>query len=614
MNLLTLEHITKSYTERILLNDASFYVLEGEKIGVIGTNGCGKSTLLKIIAGLEEADAGSVVKANHVIIRYLAQNPQFKETDTVLESVCGPNRTKENEWSIESDAKAMLTKLGITSFDANVSILSGGQKKRLALVGALLSEADILILDEPTNHLDHKMTDWLEEELIKWRGTLIMVTHDRYFLDSVSNRIVEIEKGNIYSYSGNYSMYLELKEQREEMELATERKRQSILRKDREWMMRGARARSTKQKAHIQRYEDLLNQEGIKIDAKLEMGSVSSRMGKMTIELKDVSFSYDEKEIIKKFSYIFLKQDRVGFIGANGCGKTTLMKLIGQKLLPTDGEILVGQTIKIGYYTQEILDKKEHKQLGLEYMDPSMRVIDYIKNTAEFVKTDEGSISASKMLERFLFPAAEQYNKIEKLSGGEKRRLHLLRILMEAPNVLILDEPTNDLDINTLSILEDYLDSFDGIVIMVSHDRYFLDRCVRRIFAFEEVGNIIQYEGGYTEYSIKRDAIEEQEEQRTPQKEVKKETEKGKWNTNRKLKFSYKEEREYETIDQDIHAIESRLEEIEQLSIVHARDFVELAKLQTEKEELELSLEIKMERWIYLEDLATRIKEENEAM
>ena len=496
MNILSLENITHSYTERKLFDEASFYLHEGEKVGIIGINGTGKSTLLKIMAGLEIPDEGQVIKAANMMIHYLPQNPIFNEEDTVLESVQNMIHHHANEDELVK-AKAMMTRLGITDFEQKTSELSGGQRKRLALVSVLITPCDILILDEPTNHLDSEMAEWLENQLRGFRGALVMVTHDRYFLDSVTNRIIELDKGKIYSYNEKYSGFLERKAEREASAKASERKRQSILRKEIEWMQRGARARSTKQKAHIQRYENLKNQKGIVQDEKIELSSIKSRMGKTTIELENISKAYDCKVLINDFSYNFLKGDRVGFVGKNGCGKTTLMKIIDGRIEPDSGSVNIGQTIKIGCYTQEI---ENNKEAGIAYMNPDDKVIDYIKNTAEFVRTEEGLVSASVMLERFLFEPSQQYSKIEKLSGGEKRRLNLLRVLMEAPNVLILDEPTNDLDIETMTILEDYLDSFDGIVITVSHDRYFLDRVVRRIFSFEENGVIDQYEGGYTDY------------------------------------------------------------------------------------------------------------------
>ena len=599
MNILTAEHLKKSYTERLLFDDANFYLHEGEKVGILGINGTGKSTLLKILAGMEEPEEGKVVLANHVVLRYLPQHPVFKEGQTVLEAVLDVHKGDDTLYNLEADAKTMMTKLGITDFAQPVEQLSGGQKKRLALVAALVAPADILVLDEPTNHLDNAMADWLEEFLKKWRGALIMVTHDRYFLDSVTNRIVEIDKGKIYSYETNYSGFLQLKADREASAQATERKRQSILRVELEWMMRGARARSTKQKAHIQRYENLKAQEAPKVDAKIEISSVSSRMGRTTIELDNLSKSYGDKVLFKDFTYYFLKNDRIGFLGANGCGKTTLMKVIAGQIEPDEGTVTVGQTVKIGYYTQEIA---QDKSAGIAYMDPNMRVIDYIKQTAEYVMTEDGRVTASKMLERFLFPPEEQYNFIGKLSGGEKRRLNLLRVLMEAPNVLILDEPTNDLDVTTLTILEDYLDHFDGIVITVSHDRYFLDRIVKRIFAFDGKGNLRQHEGGYTEYAARIAAETSEEEVKTPVKKGVDTRVKEK-----KLKFTYKEQKEYETIESDIAALEEKIEELESSMSKFARDFVKLNQITKEKEEAEALLEEKMDRWMYLEELKAKI-------
>lgn len=599
MNILTAEHLKKSFTEKLLFDDASFYLHEGEKVGILGINGTGKSTLLKILAGMEEPEEGKVVLANHVVMRYLPQHPVFKEGQTVLEAVLDVHKGDETLYNLEADAKTMMTKLGITDFNQPVEQLSGGQKKRVALVAALVAPADILILDEPTNHLDNAMADWLEEFLKKWRGALIMVTHDRYFLDSVTNRIVEIDKGKIYSYETNYSGFLKLKSEREASALATERKRQSILRVELEWMMRGARARSTKQKAHIQRYENLKNQEAPKFDAKIEISSVSSRMGRTTIELDSLSKSYGDKVLFRDFTYYFLKNDRIGFLGPNGCGKTTLMKVIAGMIPPDEGTVTVGQTVKIGYYTQEIT---QDPSAGIAYMDPKMRVIDYIKQTAEYVTTEDGKVSASKMLERFLFPPEEQYNFIGKLSGGEKRRLNLLRVLMEAPNVLILDEPTNDLDVTTLTILEDYLDHFDGIVITVSHDRYFLDRIVKRIFAFDGKGNLRQHEGGYTEYAQRIAAEEPQITEKAPAKKGVDTRVKEK-----KLKFTYKEQRDYETIEAEIASLEEKIETLENSMGNYSSDFVKLNEIMKEKEEAEALLEEKMDRWMYLEELKAKI-------
>lgn len=620
MNLLSLENITKAYTERVLLDGASFFLQEGEKVGIIGINGTGKSTLLKLAAGLEEPDTGSCTKANHVVIRYLPQTPEFDDSCTVWEHV-EKKISESTQWDMEGEAKSMLRTLGIVRLEQKISELSGGQRKRLALAEILMQPCDILVLDEPTNHLDHAMAAWLEDYLKRWRGSLIMVTHDRYFLDSVSNRIVEIDKGKIYSYDTNYSGFLELKAQREEMEAATERKRQSILRVELEWVKRGARARSTKQKARLERYEEMKNQHGPQSDGQVSMSSITTRMGNTTIEIDGISKSYGGHTFIRDFSYIFLKNDRVGFVGTNGCGKTTLMKLLAGREEPDSGSIKVGQTIRIGYYSQEIETSKE---AGIAYMDPKMRVIDYIRETAEFVRTEDGLISASAMLERFLFPPQAQYSLIGKLSGGERRRLNLLRVLMESPNVLILDEPTNDLDISTLTILEDYLDHYQGIVIVVSHDRYFLDRTVNRIFAFEAGGVLRQYEGGYTDYALKagesaqcnlsvQDGIISSAAGGTEGADTGSEAggraayENYRANRERKLKFSYKEKQEYETIEQDILDLEDKLESLDAEMAANATNSKRLSELAAEREQTEADLEHKMERWEYLEELAEKI-------
>ena len=488
MNLLTATGIVKAFTDKTLLSGVDMSVNDGEKIGVIGINGTGKSTLLKILAGLEEADNGIVVKGNQIQVRYLAQNPEFPPNCSIYDYVIKANRNIENEWMIEGEAKMILNQLGFTDYDQPIEQLSGGQKKRVALAGGLLQKCEILILDEPTNHLDSEMTGWLEDYLIKRKDAVVMVTHDRYFLDRVCTRIVEIDQTKLFSYDTNYQGFLEAKAQREDMEIASERKRKSLLRTELEWLHRGARARSTKQKAHIDRIADMMEKTGPINEEQVLMDSVSSRMGKSTIELENISKSYDRK-LIQDFTYIFLPKDRVGIVGPNGCGKTTLMKIINQKIASDSGSIKIGSTIKIGYFSQEN-----------EYMDTSLKVIDYIKETAEFLQTSDGLISASKMLERFLFDSTLQYQFIHRLSGGEKRRLYLLKILMDAPNVLVLDEPTNDLDIQTLNILEDYLDRFSGIVITVSHDRYFLDRVVDRLFVFTTEGKIQQIEGSYSEF------------------------------------------------------------------------------------------------------------------
>ncbi|MDR1772499.1 MAG: ABC-F family ATP-binding cassette domain-containing protein [Hungatella sp.] len=602
MNLLTIEHLTKSYTERLLFDDTSFSINEGEKIGLIGINGTGKSTLLRIVAGLEEPDQGTVVKGRNLDIRFLSQNPVFHEGDTILESIVRDNEGHEHVWDLESQAKAMLTRLGFADFDSKVETLSGGQRKRVALVSVLLGNTDLLVLDEPTNHLDSSMAEWLEDYLRRFRGALLMVTHDRYFLDSVTNRIVELDKGKLYNYQENYEGYLKLKAERMDMEAATERKRQSLLKVELEWMQRGARARSTKQKAHIQRYEALRDQKGIEIDQTVELDSVSSRLGRTTVELNDITKAFGEKVLMKDFSYIFLKNDRIGIIGPNGSGKSTLMKIIAGWLDPDAGTVTIGQTVKMGYFSQESED-----------MDGSVKVIDYIRDVAEYVKTKDGSISASQMLERFLFPSSVQYTTVSMLSGGEKRRLYLLRILMEAPNVLLLDEPTNDLDIQTLTILEDYLDSFPGIVVTVSHDRYFLDRVVRRIFAFEGQGQVTQYEGGFTDYQAAFQERypeglpgQEEESSKSPEASEKKGKEKSKGE--RKLKFSFKEQREWETIEEDLAALEEKIEVLDKQMGEAASDYSRLNALMEEKTEQERLLEEKMERWMYLNDLAEQIE------
>ena len=616
MNLINIENLTKSYTERKLFNGASFSLQEGEKVGIIGINGTGKTTLLKMIIGEEETDEGMVTIANHVVIRYLPQHPEFSPDKSSLDCVLEGNMTEENRWSIEGEAKAMMTRLGIKDFMQPAGQLSGGQRKRLALISVLLSSADILLLDEPTNHLDNEMADWLEEYLKKWRGALIMVTHDRYFLDSVTNRIIEIDKGLIYSYQTNYSGYLELKMARQERELSSERKRQSILRVELEWIQRGARARSTKQKAHIQRYEKLRDQQAPVQDSQVELSSISTRLGKTTVELEHIHKSYGEKKLIDDFSYIFLKGDRVGFIGPNGCGKSTLMKIIAGLIPPDSGQVIIGQTVKMGYYAQEIASQKkeQEKEVDLSYMDPKQRVIDYVKDTAEYMQTVDGAISASAMLEKFLFPPEKQYSPIGKLSGGEKKRLNLLRVLATSPNYLLLDEPTNNLDIATLTILEDYLDRYEGIVVTVSHDRYFLDRTMKRIFAFEGEGKLKQYEGGYTDYSLKKLVMKEE----TEAEQVKKTGNISKINTKesqkgqrprgpKKLKFTFQEQKDYEKIEGEIAELEEKIENLEREMAAVSTDFVKLNEIMADKESTEHLLEEKMDRWMYLEELAARI-------
>lgn len=621
MNILTADNITKAYGERRLLDGASFFLQEGEKVGIIGINGTGKSTLLKILAGMEEPDEGKVIRAQGMVVRFLPQHPSFRPEDTLIEALLRENgKTEEEATDLITDAKNMMTRLGITDFNETCGHLSGGQKKRLALISVLLTPSDILILDEPTNHLDGDMAEWLEEVLKKRKNAVIMVTHDRYFLDSVAGRIIEIDRGKIYSHETNYSGYLEEKISREEMAEAAERKRQSLLRTELAWVQRGARARSTKQKARLERYEELKNRKTESVSANVELSSVSNRMGRTTIELNHISKSYPGKELIRDFSYIFLKNDRVGFVGRNGCGKTTLMKMITGAVQPDAGDIEIGQTIKIGYYAQEC-DMPDDK-----------RVIDYIRDVAEIIDTTEGRVTAARMLEKFLFSGEDQYGLVGKLSGGEKRRLNLCRVLMEAPNVLILDEPTNDLDIATLTILESYLDTFQGIVIAVSHDRYFLDRTMKRIFAFEGDGIIRQYEGNYSDYLLRKSVEAEMLKEADgsgrnagrAEKEADKEAasaknggaegatdKKSTWDPGkRKLKFSYKEQKEYETIEQDIADMEQQIADLEASIPNYASDFVKLQEINQKTEEAKAALEEKMDRWMYLEELAAKIAEQ----
>lgn len=607
MSVINVEHISKLYGDKMILEDLSCSVDEGDKIGIIGINGTGKSTLLRIIAGEEEADEGKIIFSNGMTIGWMGQNPEFDEESSILKYVCEGKKI-EDDYGYESDAKAMLTVLELENFDEKIKNLSGGQKKRAALCKVLLQKPDILILDEPTNHLDNKMSDWLENYLKSFRGVLLMVTHDRYFLDKVTNHIWEVEGGKVYYYDENYSGYLERKAEREERELASERKRQSILRSEVKWVMRGARARSTKQKARLERFEQLKAMDSPKTAKQVEMGSVGTRLGKKTIELYDISKAYGDKVLFKHFSYIFKRFERIGFVGHNGCGKSTLMKILADLEQADSGAIEWGETIKIGYFAQEC-----------EVMDERERVIDYIKDAAEYVRTSEGLVSASKMLERFLFSSDMQYTPIAKISGGERRRLYLLKVLMQSPNVLILDEPTNDLDIATLRVLEDFLDEFAGIVITVSHDRYFLDRTVDRIAAFEN-GNIVVYEGDYTEYQEKSGRIEADSIDSVDSGSglhIKKSNEKKKegreqWlaskNKEKKLKFSYKEQKEFETIDEDIEKLEEKITELEEQISKCATDFIKLNELMQEKEKTEAELSDKMKRWVYLNDLAEKIE------
>lgn len=598
MNLLTGKGIRKNYTDKILFDGVDFGIEEGDKIGIVGINGTGKSTLLKILAGEEQPDEGEVIKGNQVYVRYLPQNPVFPSGKTIYDYVVKANQTEDNEWSIAGDSKAILHVMGFEDEHEVIDHLSGGQKKKVALAAALMAPCDILLLDEPTNHLNSEMVLWLEQQLIQRKKALVMVTHDRYFLDRVCKKIVEIDKGKLYHYQTNFAGFLEAKAEREEQELATYQKNKNILRIELAWMRRGARARATKQKAHIQRYEELKTTTKAPVqDGKVEVSTISSRLGKKTLELVDLTKGYGKKRLFDGFSYAFRKKDRIGFVGPNGCGKTTLMKVIMGLEKPDRGQVIIGPTVKIGYFSQEN-----------EYLDPKKRVIDYIKDTAEYVQTEEGSVSASMMLERFLFDGTLQYSLIEKLSGGEKRRLYLLKVLMEAPNILILDEPTNDLDIQTLAILEDYLERFPGILLMVSHDRYFLDKTAERLFAFEGEGRLRQYEGGYSDYL----------EARTEQEPNKESAERGEAKTagkvekvkTTKLRFTWQEQKDYEGIEAEIEGIEERIVQLEKEIEGAATDFVRLNQLMEEKDEEERLLEEKMERFLYLSDLAEKIKRE----
>ena len=592
MNILNIEHVSKVFGEKTIFDDVSFGIQEGDKIGIIGINGTGKTTLLRMIAGVEEPDSGQIIKQNGIRLAYLSQHPSFPEGATVLSYAF--DGIAENDWALKSEVKSALNKLGITDHDMKMEHLSGGQKKKVALAKTLTSSFEILLLDEPTNHLDGEMISWLEDYLKRYKGVVIMVTHDRYFLDKVTNRILEISRGKLYGYEANYSKFLEMKAEREEMELASERKRQSVLRMELEWAKRGCRARTTKQKARLERLELLKNGKAPETDRLAEIDSVKTRMGKKTIELHHVSKSYGERKLIDDFDYIVLKNQNLGIVGPNGCGKSTLLKMIAGLVEPDEGTIEIGETIRIGYFAQELPE-----------MNTSQRVIDFVKDIAEYIPTKDGRITASQMLERFLFTPDMQYAPIEKLSGGEKKRLYLLSVLQAAPNVLIFDEANNDIDIPTMTILEDYLNSFQGIVITVSHDRYFLDNVVDRIFEFDGNGHLQQYEGGYTDY------IEAKQKREVPKEEVKakKSTGKNDWKQNRptKLKFSYMEQKEFETIDEDIAKLEKKLGKLDADMMANATNSAKLSELTLEKEVAEKQLEEKMERWVYLNDLAERI-------
>lgn len=604
-NILNMEHISKIYGDKVIFDDITCGIHQGDKIGIIGINGTGKTTFLRILAGLEEPDGGQVILQNGLRLSFLPQHPEFPEGETVLSYVAGQKR--EEDWTPETDARMVLNRLGIADHEEKIDHLSGGQKKRVALAAVLVNPADVLILDEPTNHLDNEMAAWLEEYLNAYKGAVIMVTHDRYFLDRVTNKILEISHGKIYMYEAKYSRFLELKAEREEMEAASWRKRNSILRMEMEWAKRGCRARSTKQRARLERLEALKNAAGPAADQKVEIDSVETRMGKKTIELHHIFKSFGEKVCIRDFDYIVLKNQRLGIIGPNGCGKSTLLKIIAGITEPDSGSVELGETIKIGYFSQEP-----------EEMNTSQRVIDYIKDVAEYIPTKDGLISASKLLEQFLFDSSMQYSPIEKLSGGEKKRLHLLKVLAAAPNVLLLDEITNDIDIPTLTILEDYLDSFAGIVIAVSHDRYFLDNLADRIFAFEGDGRLVQYEGGYTDYLAARERKNTEEnislsgemKKTAPAEELKEKDSVKTWKQNRpqKLKFSFKEQREYETIDDDITKLEQKLADLDREILANATNSGRLNELTGEREETQSLLDEKTERWVYLTELAEKIE------
>ena len=587
--LLSAEHLSINFGSRQLLSDVDFYLNEGDKTGVIGINGTGKSTFLKVLSGVQEPDGGRVGRDPNVQVSYLPQNPVMDDGATVLEQVFLHFPAEFRELN-EYEAKAMLNKLGLPDFDQKVGTLSGGQRKRVALAAALIHPADVLILDEPTNHLDTEMVTWLEDRLRRFRGGLVMVTHDRYFLERVVNHITELSRGKLYHYEANYSKYLELKEQRAEMAEASERKRQSILRVEREWIMRGCRARTTKSKERIQRYEALLNQDAPETDDTVQMAAASSRLGKKIIELKDVSKSFDGRSIVDHFSYNLLRNDRIGIVGRNGAGKSTLLHLIAGELAPDAGSVEVGTTVKIGHFSQE----------GRE-LDLNQRVYDFIHDIADEVRTDEGTFTANQMMERFLFPGDLQSQPIGRLSGGERRRLYLLSILMTAPNILLLDEPTNDLDVTTLAILEDYLQSFPGPILAVSHDRFFLDKLANSIFEVRDGGEILRYTGNWSDWEEKR---KEEKQAAAPAEKTKAAAEKPR---EKRPKFTFKEQREYETIDAELADLERQLRDCEAAMGSCGSDYVKLQELTDRQAELEALLEEKTERWMYLSELKERI-------
>lgn len=638
MHLLSIEHISKSYGEKVLFEDVHFGVEEGDKIGIIGVNGTGKSTFLKVIAGIEPADSGKISIANRAVVRMLSQDPKFEPNETALEHVLGgnspqlqaykqytlaleavefnPSSSEAQEqlvkanakmeeygaWQLESEAKQALNKLGIAQFDMKVEHMSGGQRKRVAMAAALVLPSDILILDEPTNHIDNESVAWLESMLQKRRGALLMITHDRYFLDRVSNRIIELDQGRAFFYQANYSRFLELKLEREEIEAAAESKRQNLLRNELKWIRRGAQARSTKQKARIDRFEELQAATPKEGNGKVELSVASTRLGRKIIEIEKISKGYGDRQLIQDFSYIAVPGDRVGIVGRNGAGKSTLIKMIGGKIEPDSGRIELGMTVKLGWFSQE-----------REEMNESLRVSEYIREAAEQVKTADGStISSSQMLERFLFNSTMQWSPISKLSGGEKRRLQLLRVLMEAPNVLLLDEPTNDLDIATLTILEDYLDDFPGVVFVVSHDRYFLDRTVDKIIGFEENGQQVLHTGNYSDYQEYVTKMRASSQQSIAESKVKSnpvgESEKQARQSERQLKMSYKEQRDYENIEEWIMDAEAELEHIAEQLETHSSSPGMLMELTEKQQEVEQKLEQLMDRWAELSELAEKIE------
>lgn len=603
MSIINIEHVSKIYGDKTIFEDVSFGIQEGDKIGIVGINGMGKTTLLRLVTGEENPDSGKIIRQNGIRIAALSQNPEYLPDQSVEEFAMAG--APDAGWKVQS----ILNQLGISDYSVKMGELSGGQRRRAALSKALAGEFDLLLLDEPTNHLDEEMIRFLEDYLRNFRGTLLMVTHDRYFLDKVTNRILEINHGKLYGYDADYSGFLKLKAEREEMELAAERKRQSVLRIELEWAKRGCRARSTKQQARLMRLEALKNGQAPVSDQTVELDAVTARMGKKTVELHKVTKKYGGHMLVKEFDYIFLKNQRIGIVGPNGCGKSTLLKMIAGEAVPDVGSIEIGETVKIGYFAQEEQE-----------MDDKKRVIDYVKDIAEYIKTSEGRIGASAMLERFLFTPDMQYAPIGKLSGGEKRRLYLLGVLCKEVNVLILDEPGNNLDIPTLTILEDFLSSFAGIIITVSHDRYFLDNVADRIFAFEGEGKLTQYEGGYTDYLEAREqkSLAEASSENAPGKKAsgaqdkaqEKEASGRAWKQNRpqKLKFSYKEQKEFETIDEVIAGLEEKVEEINGEILKNATNSAKLSELMKEKEQTEKELEEKMERWIYLNELNEEIK------